>query len=99
MVIDFNKNDWEIFYGKNEPGEVSKFGSLAIAVERICWWHIAQAYLIIILSKSSFFRSSFNSLVKRLEKNAASSRKKHKIFPILFSFFSGLFSSKEEYPL
>ena len=98
--IVFIEKHWKLFYGKNvKDGDVSSFGSLIAPLERIGWSHIAQTYLIILFTKCNFFRDAFRSFTQKLEKNAGSSRKKHKIFPILFSFFSELASYKEKFPM
>lgn len=100
MLIYFNEDfrDWEEFTGKDNP-ENPQFLSITTHLPSINWWHVAQSYLIVIFTKSSFFREAFRIFVSKLEKNTASSRKKHKIFPLLFSFFSDLNKGSDKIPM
>ena len=96
--IGFTPSEWKALSGKDPPdGRI--YTGLTTQIKQMRWWHVAEIYLISLFSWSSSFRQAFREFVKKLEKSNQSSRKKHKILPLLSSFVSKLMATKEDFSL
>ena len=92
---------WKSFCSRNAPGE-KLFTSLTKNVDVLEWYHAAEVFIASILSRSPSFRDAFRSFTEKLESGSSigsgerTSRqklKRHKIFPLVFSFLTEAMAS------
>jgi len=99
---------WAAFGGKNVDA-LDVFDGVSDSIELIEWYHVVEVFIASLLSKSGFFRDAFRSFVEKLESSsvpndkgarARKSRiKRHKIFPLFYSFLTDLISDQEQIPI
>merc|ERR1712137_180304 len=89
----FSADHWKYFAGKDKDVGWPSFTGLIGLMDNIQWWHIAESYLVSLLSKTVFFRDCLRKFLAKLNRTSGTARFRHKMFPLLTSFFNDLISS------